>query len=369
MSNDRSTSNRRSLDTFRDDETSPDVSLRSPSRSLGRKATKLVTPPTTSRKVASALPRCEGAASKKTAPVQVNSFALDCKLSPGTLAVFVHDKAQLAAVRMVIEDQILRGDNEACIQMPAISGLTSLYVGSPHHAELAQKFATANKRGNTSATHEFVTHAGVGHFNWTSDEGVAVLDPHVAKSGHAVSAVLAMAKPDARSATALSRLGQNCNRAGSYAVLFVVCPPSFDSYALEGYFDQCVVAKHCEPDPGALCAFSIEIPGLELFPGLSGGKVMCQIMQTDRGYVHQYLPFIAEELDDRLIHALRAAGYTGTTIADAMGVNKSTVSRRLNAMAPPAEADLPDDWLDRFSDVIHDASVLDDETDEEDEDA
>jgi len=92
-------------------------------------------------------------------------------------------------------------------------------------------------------------------------------------------------------------------------------------------------------------------------------------MQTDRGYVHQYLPFIAEELDDRLIHALRAAGYTGTTIADAMGVNKSTVSRRLNAMAPPAEADLPDDWLDRFSDVIHDASVLDDETDEEDEDA
>ncbi|MFX3545884.1 hypothetical protein V8914_16965 [Ralstonia mannitolilytica] len=84
------------------------------------------------------------------------------------------------------------------------------------------------------------------------------------------------------------------------------------------------------PGPDASIAFSIQAVALDNQRCSEFSAWMCQINMTGNRCSRQWSPLIAERQEDRTMFHMRSKGASLEEIGQLMGLNRSTVMRRLN---------------------------------------
>ena len=114
--------------------------------------------------------------------------------------------------------------------------------------------------------------------------------------------------------------------------------------------DNFIEIRPCEPDPGALLAFSIDCISMRHQHALGVGHAMAQIkLSKDGRYVTRIDRFLAAGLVDRVIAYMRAESDSLADIGKVVHLNKSTVLRRLSALPSHWTPFPKPNWKERFS--------------------
>lgn len=284
-------------------------------------------------------------------PPQANPFSIS-PLSVGLTIVNVLDRRQLPDVRATFEHCAVTRSKKLGIPMPKVDLIASFYSGSPRHVEQAKLLAAANPSAKRQTKHEYKVCGTRDGFVWTSNEGRCAILPSIESiQGLMTMEQTATAPLGADELDGLFRIRSAATLAKTRVMMFLACPDGSDKTGLDQICDEYIEVSPCEADPNTYTAFAVDCVGLPDLHILGHGKIMCTIRIDGGRFRRSYAPFIAEDLDTRIMWFLRGQGHTFEGIGEIMDCDKSTVMRRLQELPPPMEKKMPDDWLKDYMDI------------------
>lgn len=294
-----------------------------------------------------------------------NSFLgahpLLAEISPfqtGVVIVNVSDAALLPSVRTVLGALALDKSSVLGIPMPqAAKAVHSLISGSSRHIEQYKVFAKANAGGVGEAINLKLCNAQ-GRLDWLSNEGLHVLSPFVeeAKDGWLIIEHV-MAGPITPDMTqVLIRIGSLAKKFDTRVMLLIVCPLGQNKSLISGVCEDYLEVDFCDPEVGAVLAFSVDCIGIRDLNSLGVGKTMCSVTFSDGLFRHRFDPFISSSLETRVMGVMRSQGKSLDEIGVFFKKNKSSVLRRLQGLPKFRQFDLPKNWLSNNLEALVDSS-------------
>jgi hypothetical protein len=291
-------------------------------------------------------------------------------ISKGLVMVGVKDPFLIPHVRQALEHAILENSDDLDLQLEG-SSLLSLHSGSSNRQARALHDASGPLK--KERVHNF---KGVGihsEYRWLSSEGLytlqAILDGSDEdwitledKAAHQITPA---------SAQILVHVREEAEQANAGIIVFLNCSEDCEATELLNFCDEYIAVAPCEPDPDDFVAFSIDFTSIRHLNFLGLGKQMCSIRVSDGRFSRRYAQFVAPDLETRVMWALRGQRKKFAEIGSLLGVNKSTVLRRLQGLPDPRPGDPPDeDWLKRCLELLPNANTgtCDVDVDEDDDD-
>ena len=298
------------------------------------------------------------------------SSASHPQLSPitkGLVGIRIKDDYLSPYVRQLVEQAIVENSDDL---NPGFEGgsLLALYSGSGRQPDQARALHAANGLLAEEWDLNFEVVGRRSQYNWVSPEGHYTLGTILDRSDEEwFSMGFEFIEPiNPVIAQNLAHIREAVKQANAGAVMFMTGKKDFDATELPQFFDEYIEAESCEPDPGDFIAFSINVFGVSYLNALGIGKQMCSIGVSAGRFRRRYAQYIAPDLQTRAMWALRAQGKKLAEIGSLLGVNKSTVMRRLEGLPDPRPGDPSgEDWLNRYLELLPNASTeaLDDYTD------
>lgn len=196
-----------------------------------------------------------------------------------------------------------------------------------------------------AAEHTF-RHIGEREFDWARSEGmfcaIAGIEPGMARA--MMQRVPHPIPP--HMLEGISRLSMEAKRKNCYMLMFTHFDDEVDAIRFRDVTSELFEVTVCEHDPLFHTAFSIRSSTAE--SGLlvdSQHDIMVQVRRTEgehQGFETE--PYIAAQVIDRVIWKMRCEGASLDKIASVVGLNKSSVKRRLDKMRAPRPSEVRDDW-------------------------
>lgn len=107
-------------------------------------------------------------------------------------------------------------------------------------------------------------------------------------------------------------------------------------------------ADHAEEDPHCLIAWSMGSDALGYRNCFGNGRRLIQV-KADAGGLHfEEEPFVSNKVIDRVVYKCHRSNLTLVDIGVIVGRDKGTISRILQTLPKPREANLPDDWWEAY---------------------
>lgn len=304
------------------------------------------------------------------------SSAIFPQLNPitkGLVMVGVKAPHLVPFIRQALEHAILESCDDLDLPLEG-SSLRSLYSGTDRQLDQARALHAASGLLTKERDHKFELVGMRNRYDWFSAEGLftvqAILDGSVEDwitLEHDVGEPINPAR-----AQILVHIREEAKQENAGIIAFLNCKEEYEATELQQFCDEYIEVAPCEPDPGDSVAFSIDFVSIRHLNVLGVGKQMCSINVSADGFRRRYSQFIAPDLETRVMWALRCQGKKFAEIGSLLGVNKSTVLRRLQGLPDPRPGDPPDeDWLKRSLELLTNASTgaSDGDFDDEDEDA
>lgn len=274
-------------------------------------------------------------------------------VKPGLVVVVVEDAALLFHARRVLERQALSGGSKVGLPMPAAKPVRSLYTGTVRgfeETQLVYRYGVPED----APTYTF-KHLGRAGFEYCCEEGLSVLLPIIGDSAETwISAAQAARVPvEAQMAEVLAQIRTAAIAADAYVLLFLVTRDGAGATEFERVADECVLVQRCEAEPGAVLSFCTHWTGFSHLPGVGVNSArMFSVFVRDHQFKCKVEDFVVRELSTRVMWKLRCTELSLSRIAEIFGIDKSTVKRRLDPLAPPRSLSLSRDWLQRYLDAL-----------------
>lgn len=295
------------------------------------------------------------------------SFPQINPIAKGLVMVFVKAAYLVPYVRQFLEQAIVENSDDL---NPGFEGgtLLSLYSGTGRQLDQALAFRAASVRSNKEQGHSFETVGVRSQYDWVSAGGLFAVQAILDNSdedwitlGQEVTGPVTHA-----STQILVLMREEAKREDAGIMMFVTGVENSETTELPQLVDESIWVEPCEPDPGDLIAFSIDVVGVRHLNALGVGKQMCSIGVSAGRFRRRCTQYIAPDLQTRAMSALRAQGKKLAEIGSLLGVNKSTVMRRLDGLSYPRPGDPSgEDWLNRYLELLPNGSAeaSDDDTD------
>ena len=272
---------------------------------------------------------------------------------PYGLTIVGLDKQELLRIVSNTLTHLARcGSTRLDIGIPRASRVVSICTGERHTRHVAQ-LAAANKTPEDAAPHEIKDLGLSNPVRWASPEGGLIFKSLIAacKGWVMLEQTTASGLNSASGIKSLLLIREMAKNADLRIMLFVVIPKGDDTNELDQCCDEYINIKASEPDFGCDSAFSIDVASLRNLNAVGVGKTLCNVKFINGMFRRRYTPFISEQLENRVIWALRAQEETLDIIAKIMKINKSTVLRRLQTMPPVRRLKAYDELLSHYLDA------------------
>jgi len=146
--------------------------------------------------------------------------------------------------------------------------------------------------------------------------------------------------------TGLYKIGAEAKKHDVCVALVIACRTTDETAGLDQCSDELIKVEWCEPEPGFICASSFDFVRLSPMSGLGATKTMVSVQLRDgKEFRRRCDPFIASELDTRVMWLMRKQGQTLEAIGKVFGKNKTTIRTRLQDHAAPAGVKVRDHWV------------------------
>lgn len=256
--------------------------------------------------------------------------------SPIGLTIVVVPDTYLRLVRDAFEARYVSRDSVAGIPLPKADFLTALHSGGVNAINQLEALAEMEEVPDAEIERAFQVHGSRPNYNFCCDEGLDSLLPIVESSenGFVTFAQSCESLSSEQLMAAIHEISTTARSASAYVVMFLAWTDPAKMPNVGDYCDEYFQVTACEPDPGAHRAFSISSKRLSNMEVFGYGKVICNLFWSKAGYKHVFAPFTACSLLDRFIWRMRASGESLTKIGDFLGMHKSSIKRRLDAMRP-----------------------------------
>lgn len=305
-------------------------------------------------------------ATSHQAPTSLDALNLLATVPLGLTIVAINAPELQAPVRTAFTQQLLHSGNATGLKFAKtkVGKVCSLYAGSERHQQYAQVNHAAAGAVPASVEHEFKSFGLRGNYNWCSPEGLPALlqlvrtpPPNgvvcwytLAQDITEIDAVL--------QADAFMQIRHTTKASGVHVMAFLDCQHGADETHFDELCDEYLEVEVCQPDMGHDLAFSINCYGLRNLHQLGIGKTMCNVSYTDGCVTHSYSPYISSDFLTRAIWTLRGMGRSYAQIGDLVGVNKSTVLRKLSNLPKPRPVEVADEWLEQLGDYLNAATEM-----------
>ncbi|MBK6008677.1 hypothetical protein JJB11_21460 [Ramlibacter ginsenosidimutans] len=275
-------------------------------------------------------------------------------LRPGMTLVTMDSEEHEFHARYLIERHAAEGSDKLGIPFPEPRRVVSLHAGTPRSFEQIRLLAELCAAGRKEPRGLERRHIGRQGFDPCRDEGIgAVLGELTGSTKALVCFEQPVSDPLPNHVIeGLTRFKQLAVSAASHIVVFTKRVSAPSRLQLERLADEVIDVEACEPEAGARHSFHIRWHGALHLDGLNHGTVMCSVRVAQDRYVYKADPFVAKDLSGRVMWMLRCEGWQLEAIAKLVGVNRSTVKRRLDQMPPTRELDLAEGWLERYRDAL-----------------
>jgi hypothetical protein len=289
----------------------------------------------------------------KTASRQASRLAISQQpINPGVIWVAAEDREVLLHGRIVLELCAARGSRKAGIPFQNHLSLLALHTGPYREFQEIKRIAECVV-SNRIASPVHRIWVGQEGFNFLSSEGLrAATMRYFPKSVEPMCTSIHQplsAQPLPQTVNAIASMQPEIKGMGHLALIFSSWPAaSADQILLRSAVDELVTLERCEPEPDTLLSFNVKLSGGDLLGRFSAGSVMVDVHVVDDYIRYRFRPFVSKQLLDRYIWMLRAAGRSLDAIGAEVGLNKSTVKRRLDRLPPPAKAPATDGWEAAF---------------------
>lgn len=269
----------------------------------------------------------------------------------GVVCVIVRDATLMLHARMTFQSHMLSAASIADAPIMATETLTALYGSGSHDADIAELLVRhdgdASQRTNAL---KIIRLDNCRIFKPLSNEGVHVTLENLKDSSCVAAEQSIVGTPRDEMIDAVNRLDAGSRKQNGIVLLFLLCSANNDATWLRQHCDEVFIVDKCEPGPGATIAYSITALSLESQHANGIGRTMYEISYQGSDWWSTSSVFIAAKAEDRAIWFARRNGEYLETIADWMGVDKSTVKRRQDNLPLStdidADVDPPDDWHD-----------------------
>ena len=293
------------------------------------------------------------------APTNMTAFMRKTvtEVEPGVVLFVADDPNVVPYARVMVERAILERTPIADLPMPGAKALRALYSSDSRAADLAE---TLHRRSppvrQITERHFCVRLPHCRNFSGMTNEGAHLLLEHLG-DGECVTALHAVnGAVREEMAGVLGTLDNAAKARKGLVALFVHWPHANDIAWVRHHVREVILVDQCEPGPGALMAFSLTATSLENQHAWGVGRTMCEVSMTagDLNFTQEI--FVASTALDRAIWYLYREHETLNTIASLVGLDKSNVSRRLNALPLPKDLDAEvnpcdgwrEDWFPRL---------------------
>jgi hypothetical protein len=282
--------------------------------------------------------------------------ALRAALPPvqhGVMCFVVHDVTLMLWARLLAQMHVLTAAPIADVPIGATENVSALYGSASREASLTEELVRSNANpSQLSNAQQVVRLDDCRIFHPTSNEGVHVTLSRLQAHGCVTAEQSIVGTPHDEMIEAIGRLDAGGRERNGLVLLFLYCPPSTDATWIRRHCDEVFVVDKCEPGPGASVAFSMTALSLESQHDNGIGRTMYEISYHSNNWSSKSSAFIAAKAEDRAIWFARREGEYLETIAEWMGVDKSTVKRRQDNLPLrtdiDADVDPPEEWRDEW---------------------
>lgn len=246
----------------------------------------------------------------------------------GYLVVHVGPDVSTVAVRATLEGSLVRGKSWMKMRVPKVVTVRALYVGPAsvlaHAKDLIRTDAIESDRWTTEHM------AGPSDLDIFNEPGVAALR-RLCTPGCVTTIAATWPNAGKRSRDYFRRLLEARAPAGALVVLLEHCARS-EWDRLSPSLESCVEIVQCEARDGATTAYATNFSGNSVNRLWGVKPAMMSWYLKDGRPRHKTDLFISASAEEREMYKLREEGKTLEEIGTVMGLNKSTIKRRLDKL-------------------------------------
>ena len=268
----------------------------------------------------------------------------------GVVLVQVKDLGLMPYVRSTVERAVIHQDRLADLPLPEIRSLKAVHAwDSRRDADLAGKLHGEEPGHQLSS----LLLQDCPTLNCLSPEGATLLLEHLESSCGVTAQQTYRGILREHMVSSLGALENKAKAQHGLALLFLQCSPADDVAWMADHVTEFISAEECEPGPNAEIAFCLASQSLSNQHGCGIGRTMHEIA-IGNGFKHKQSAFIAANARDRFIWLMRRDGASLSEIAELLGIDKSTVSKRLKSLLPTTvslQVDLLEGWRDEWFSV------------------
>lgn len=293
-------------------------------------------------------------------------------IPPGLILVAHSDETPDIYLRALLENQVRTGGRDSGIAMPSRLPVVALHTGPQRAYKEAKKLATMYESDDKAEELDHKRISDRAGFDWSRDEGFQrmkkILDEDEEPACVTLMQRFEGALP-AHTSEGLRRIHVAARSRKKHVLLIASFSKLLHAAPLRNLSNEFIEVRACQPDPGWLLAFSIECTGLRHLHPLGVGHVMAQIKALrNEQYSHQIERFICHDMVDRMMFYLRVEGHSLEKIGLVVGLNKSSVLRRLNQMQSHWQPKIEPNWRTAYTKIFDFSYLDDDDSDDQDED-
>jgi hypothetical protein len=252
------------------------------------------------------------------------------------------------------------GSKQLGVPFPKVPKVVSLCSGNHRGIKQAQAFFAANIKADGDANHEFKIFESRAALDWTCEEGLATLLPYIQKLGAKCCVVLEQHITGPVTVSFFSGLAKISAVAKEFEVcvfMTMMCPDACSLVGLDQCCDELIKVAACEKEPGYTCAFSFDFVSLAPLSVYGVGKKMVSVRLTEKNrFTRRCDPYIAADLQTRLMWLQRKQGKKLEAIAKFFGLDKSTIQRRLKGLASSENVSVSEKWVKSHEAALADIS-------------
>lgn len=248
------------------------------------------------------------------------------------LTVALAPASELHHLRDTLEREYATGKHHSKGVKTMPCKVHALYGGG-NAAEKAKQYAMKMAPKNSLKFRSFYSKGDARNFEFWSNEG----QQSILAMSEEISEGLVTFQADGIPAVLVPAVLQKLRSAGRAMecsfLLLMDRPEGISEGVVRDNCDHLLIGRKAEADPDAEKAFVIEDAEQDLLSFAGESRVMCQIYKREDGLLERrFSPYVKDSLRDRFLWELRGHGYQQAQLAQAWGVDPSTISRDLKSM-------------------------------------
>lgn len=242
------------------------------------------------------------------------------------------------------------GCNDLLVPIPAMESIYSLHHGSERYIEnLKNLHRTFIAKEPENPSLEFNYLNTTKNFDWTCEEAIKLIEHNVNKNRYKCIFI----GQDPSVATRIDGLLKLKNLAMNESVHLVFIHPRKDSDSLyKDISNEFISINECEPNPKFFKGFSIDFGDTVDFTNPLVAKQLCSSRICNDVMQNEITPYISDSLITRFILALKKTNMSLDEIGKKIGMNKSSVSRKLSKLQERVQIEFTPDFIHDAADAL-----------------